>query len=1268
MARRHARSGAERRPRRAAVFSLATLAVLGAAVWMAPTVAVHTSFRDRPLTAAFAGIAGSVTCGSARWAWLGPVEFRDVVLRDAAGRAAAIVPELVVERGLVALALSPRDLGTIRLVGPEAVVEVRPGGSSLEDVFAPWLAASPASTPDCTIEIVDGVVEFLDHPRGDSWRLADLYAAVTLESGAVADWTVGGLAMHAGGAGAPAAPPAAAGGPRRIDRATVAAGAAAALARDGGFAIAAAAPRADEPRRVTVSGHRLPLGASSVAATRLGIGHVADGLAEIRLDVECAPGGPRVAGSVEATGLAICRADTLAEVLAIDAIEVPVDLRVADGRVEVTRLTARSKLFRAEASGRISIPDAGGWDWLDGLAADDFAAAVDVDLAAVARALSGGLVVRDDVRVTDGHLEITAASRADGAGRVLEVRGAARDLAAEQESVDAATGRRTARPLRWTAPFATWLKARRGPAGGLRIDEARLTSGALEVTAAGNADAGTLQWTLDCGGLVAEAAEVVDLEGVTLAGTSRGRIEVSRPTATGPSHVSLAADLADFELVVPGRPPWRDAAVSIEADATGRFAAGAAVVDAAHAVLVSGDDRLEATLAGTTVVDWSGLSEGAAAVRPAATGPAAAADLALSGDLGRWHARLAPLVPSSLVDGVGLSGRVKATVAAVARGDAWEVTRAGVEIERLGVETAGVSIVEPRLVASAAGLVRPATGRVDLASAEVLTATVSLRTAGLAWRPAAPAAGWRDRLRGRVQWQADVGRLERWLIDAATAGRWPATGRAWGTVELVDGADGLDVVVEATGNQVALTEVPPAAPAAAPRVLWAEPQATLAVELALPTRAADTLRIGRLALASSTLTMEARGMVGGRPRAVELDGTMSYDWQQVSRLAAPWTGGLVQLAGAGGRPFALRGRLPATAAAPPPAGSTDPEALPLPEAWVSATQGGAGAEARAARVALPVAAQSRWSAADMLRALAIDTSLAWQAGEVAGFGLDAGEIPLRLLEGQLAFGPFDVGVAGGRVRGAPWIGLAAAPRELVVPAGRLVDRVSIAGPPARRFTSWLSPLVGHAAHTSGFVSVDLAGARLPLGNPFGGLAEGKVHFEALEVTPDGPLLPLATLLSKLQAVVDPRLALGDKPVLMRVRPDPVLVRLVERRLWHEGLVLDAGQFVVKSGGSVGADGSLAMAVEVALRGDLVGQTPVLAQLMRTPLVIPLKGTVERPQFDARAIDTMLARIVENTAQAVIGDGIVRGLDALLGGQQAPPPPAAPAPLVLPPSR
>jgi len=289
----------------------------------------------------------------------------------------------------------------------------------------------------------------------------------------------------------------------------------------------------------------------------------------------------------------------------------------------------------------------------------------------------------------------------------------------------------------------------------------------------------------------------------------------------------------------------------------------------------------------------------------------------------------------------------------------------------------------------------------------------------------------------------------------------------------------------------------------------------------------------------------------------------------------------------------------------------------------------------------------------MIRDLTIDTSTAWAAGDIDGIPLAAGEMAVRVLEGQLAFGPFDVPAAGGRLRSAPWIRLEPAPGELVVPPGRVIDRVSLAGSLGDRWMKWLVPVIGHSTHTSGVVSVDLAGARLPLADASRGELSGQVVFENLEVTPAAAIQPLVNLIVKLQSVVDPRFAFGDKAVLLRVRSDPVRVRLVGRRFTHEGLVMDAGQLVVTSQGSVGPDGSIDMRLEVALRGDVIGTTPVLGKLFRTPLLVPLKGTVARPQFDAAALDAILGRIVENTAEAVIKDGIGRGLEAVFGQPEPP---------------
>jgi translocation and assembly module TamB len=1363
MARRRSRSDDDWEPqeewqprprRRRAVFSLAALAVLGALVWLAPAVVVLTDLRDRPLEAIFSGIDGRVTSRAATWQWLGTIEYRDVVLRDRAGRPLVAVPRVVIDRGLASLLVNPADLGAVRLIGGEALVEVRHGGSTIEDVLAPWLAAVGQTTAvpvSFELEVVDAAVEVVDLERNDAWRITDLLAAGTVRPDAtLAGWTISGRTRHTGtplrdldaaanriasdrvldSAGPAAAghvprPPAdgsppvdpSAGDGRarpavRLDRTTVAAGATAILARDGGWSVSSPESQsAAQPRTLAVAATRLPLGISSVLATRFDATHVLDGLADVRLDItlpaprghgdgdDSAPPRPaarrppadgvRVAGVVSGSQLAICRADTVAELITLDRGEMPIDLSIDGDRITVRSLKMASALFKAEASGRIRLPAGGTWDWAEALVLENFALAADVDLAAAARAMPGGLAVRPDVRVTGGQLQLSAVSRADGNERVLEVRAASRDLAAVQSVV--AVGRdqqHQERMLRWNEPFTAWLRGRRGAARGdrLRIEEARISSPAVEVSAVGTAESSTVQWTADLDRLVAEAGEVLSLEGVKLAGTARGRLDLQRVPATADSTARLSASLSNFELAMPGRPPWRDAECSIQAEGSGGMAGGALLIEQGHAVVTAADDSFEVTLTGGALVNLWPLLSGAAGrdgpwLRAAAGSHAIAADCSLTGDLSRWQPRWEGLLPSTVLGGVELGGAAKASASLTAQGDSWQITRAGGEVEKLTVHYAGRQITEPRAVASAAGRWNPASGQIEISSAELLTATLSLRTGGLAVQPERqPAAGGADmildRLRGKLQWQADLSRLERWLVPAAVADTWPVSGRGWGTAEILDTPIGVNVLVEATGSQLTLSGPPAEAVAAsvpkprepaAPVQLWSEPRATLVMEVTCPPgQHAERMAVNQLKLESSTVAVAAAGGIGelSSRRVVELGGNVAYDWEQVSRLLSPWTGGRLRLAGAGARPFTLKGPLGQLVATARPTADDAGRPLPLPDDWLSSARG--TNPEKLARVAMPLPAPPRTAGtdlADRLRAVSIDTSAAWTAADIAGFQFAAGEMPVRFFEGQLALGPFDLAASGGRLRGAPWLRLLPAPGELIVPPGRCLDRVVLTRQLCDRWVKWLVPLIGQSTHTQGLVSVDLAGARLPLSDPFGGEASGQVIFENLESTPGEQVRPLVNLLVKLQSAIDPRFAFGDKAVLLRVRPEPVSVRLADRRLWHEGLVMDAGQLVIRSGGSVGADGTLAMVVEVAFRGDIAGATPVVGQLLRTPLAIPLKGTVHRPQFDARSIDVILGRIVENTAEAVIGPSLSRGLETLFGNPQ---PPEGTAPVSQPP--
>jgi hypothetical protein len=1319
---RHQDAGAERgQPRRWAVFSLAALTVVVVGVAAAPTVAVLTELRDRPLIAALAGIDGSVSSGAAHWRWFGGVEYRDIVLRDRAGRAAALVPRLVIDRGLVALAVDPAELGTVRLIGPEVVVDVHAGGSSLEGILAPWLAAfaDAPRPPACAIEIIDGVVEIRDALRGDAWRVAGMMAAGRFGPDAPpSDWTIAGrLVRSAEAPGRAAAGPLAAGPsesgladggravPSSIDmaqppvladnadrlpaRGAVAAGATAVLATAGGFSIAAPAG-VDGGRRIAIAAHRLPLAVSGVFATRFGLSHLFDGSADIRLDVGTGDLETRIAGSLAVARLTAHDADTGVAVATVESCDVPVDCSIVGDRLVVRTLAVTSPLFRAEASGRIRLPRAGTWAWFETLAEEDCAVAATIDLAAASRAVAGGLAVRPDVRVTAGQLNLAATSRRDGDDRVLEMRLTSRDLAAVQSIVgaDAAADRAAGvreRTLRWNEPFSGWIRGRRGPARGdrLRIEDARLSSRAVEVALTGDTQAAAVTWTLDLDKLVAEAAELLDLGGTRLAGRSSGRVTITRADPAAAATVKAQAVVSALDLAVPGWPAWQDDELTLEAEAAVRLAAGAAVVNDARLLVSAGRDKLQGRLGGGVIVGLGGPAGRAASgpwLRPAAGAEAVTAEGSLEGDLANWHARLAGFLPVAGRTRLELAGGITASAMVAARGDAWQVTRASCELEKLVVRTASTTIREPRVVASAAGFYHPRANRFDVAAGEILSTTVSLRTGGMSVAvPRGPAVGGRldpfEFCRGKLQVRGHLGRLAAWRDAAGAAARWQPGGDVAGTIEIADSATGVNLLLDATATQLVLAHAPAEDPrgraVAAPQPVWSDPRGHVVIEISRPRdpggALADRLQIDRLAIESATLAVTARGGVeswSGR-RLVALDGSAGYDWDRISGLVAPWTGGRVRIAGAGSRPFTLRvplGDPPAAGVVGSAAGS---EQIPLPPDWLAAAGGGAAAPPdRAARMLTPVRGTSR-AAADRLRGVVLDTSTAWTGADIGGFSVAGGELAVRLVEGQLALGPFDVGAAGGRIRGAPWCRLGPDAAELVVPAGRVIDRVTLAGPLCDRIATWLSPLVGHATHTRGVVSVDMDGARLPLNAPFAGELAARVVFDELEVTPAATLAPLANLLVKLRAAIDPRFAVGDRTVLLRVRPEPVRVRIAEQRLWHDGLVMDMGDLTVRSRGSVGRDGSLAMLVEVALRAELAGQTPVVARLLRTPLAIPLKGTVDRPQFDAGAIDMVLGRIVENTAQAVVEEGLSRGLDSLETLFGNPPPGATPPGAVAP---
>ena len=191
-------------------------------------------------------------------------------------------------------------------------------------------------------------------------------------------------------------------------------------------------------------------------------------------------------------------------------------------------------------------------------------------------------------------------------------------------------------------------------------------------------------------------------------------------------------------------------------------------------------------------------------------------------------------------------------------------------------------------------------------------------------------------------------------------------------------------------------------------------------------------------------------------REVELRGTVLTNWEQLFRLLSPSSGTILKLTGGGPQPFTVRGSLGSVQRQ---SAAVDSVKLPFPKQWQSPPS-----ESNSPRqqfIALPLNSQQsiRHGLVRWLPQIRAETTLSWQAGHVADFPLGPGTLPIQLVEGQLAFGPFEIPVSGGTIRGSPWIQLQPSPGELVLPPGRFIERVALTPPLCDQWLSWLSPIM-----------------------------------------------------------------------------------------------------------------------------------------------------------------------------------------------------------------
>ena len=357
--------------------------------------------------------------------------------------------------------------------------------------------------------------------------------------------------------------------------------------------------------------------------------------------------------------------------------------------------------------------------------------------------------------------------------------------------------------------------------------------------------------------------------------------------------------------------------------------------------------------------------------------------------------------------------------------------------------------------------------------------------------------------------------------------------------------------------------------------------------------AADTLRLAACNLSCPLMVFEAAGTIqhAATSPTVDIAGRWEYDLETLTALLQPKFGDNIQLSGHEARSFRLQGPLVASNAA--------------------ASSAAAGA------------------------VLTGQATLGWEAANLYGFQLGPGTLQAQCDRGALRLIPATLAVNGGQVNLGGQVQPLSAAGVFTLPPGVLIDHVQISeklGHPSLKF---ILPMASQS-QVQGQISVAISNCQVPLANPNAGDISGQLTIHELEMTRGPFMQELAGLLKR------------DEPAQL-AQNSVVPFRMVQGRIYHEGLVIKLHEITVRTYGSVGlADQSLAIMAELPVPLSWLAAEVAGDPSRQKTIRVPIGGTLSKPQIDRREVERLAGQFVRQASEGILRNGIAKPLERLLG--------------------
>lgn len=278
---------------------------------------------------------------------------------------------------------------------------------------------------------------------------------------------------------------------------------------------------------------------------------------------------------------------------------------------------------------------------------------------------------------------------------------------------------------------------------------------------------------------------------------------------------------------------------------------------------------------------------------------------------------------------------------------------------------------------------------------------------------------------------------------------------------------------------------------------------------------------------------------------------------------------------------------------------------------------------------------------------AMTGAVRWPRAQAFQLDSDNGLVHYRLTPDALDIALTNVSLGSGQAVGQYRVDLAEQPPVLQFDGGPILQDVELAEDLCRNWLKYLSPMMANATDINGQFGLNANAFRIPIaqGNPIPAGVSGRLLIDKATMQPGRITRELLATVSDLGSLLQAdrlvgRLGNAGDLELVRLPQQQVDFRVERNSVLHRGFKLETGKVVVRTSGEIGFQEQLDLVAEIAIEPSLYESRPILANVFRTPLGIPISGTVTAPRIDRSA----LTDVGRNAATGVVGGLLDRFLN------------------------